>query len=168
MKIKTYIALFLCISIPLFAAKQSNVAQNNYNELIKELEGVKDSKTDIQFYSEIISDYQAGKYKVLNIRLNSFIKKFPLSSYVDNAIYLAGKLALEEKKYTDSLKHFQKIITNYPLSNKVVAAKFGKAMAYKKMNLAEQATEVFTEVRKKHPLSPEYYRAEMEMKLINK
>jgi TolA-binding protein len=166
MKKRIYVALLICISTSVFAAKPKAAVSGNYNELIKELEGVKDSKTDVQFYSEIISDYQAGKYKVLSIRLNSFIKKFPKSTYIDNAIYLAGKLALEEKNYPASLKHFQKVISSFPQSNKVIAAKFGKAMAYKKMNLDSQAVEVFTDIRKKYPNSPEYFRAEMEMKLI--
>lgn len=159
-------AILLCISGNVFAAKTKGTLSNNYNELVKELEGVKDSKTDLQFYSDIISDYQAGKYKVLSIRLNSFTRKFPKSPYIDNALYLAGKLALEEKNYPASLKHFQKIISSYPQSNKVIAAKFGKAMAYKKMNLDIQAKDVFMEIRKKYPNSPEYFRAEMEMKLI--
>ncbi|MCK6598781.1 MAG: tetratricopeptide repeat protein [Bdellovibrionaceae bacterium] len=166
MKKGLYVALIMGISFSALAAKNNQSSPRNYNELVKELEGVKDAKNDLQFYSEIISDYQAGKSKTLNLRLNSFVKKFPKSPYLDNSIYLAGKLALEEKNYPEALQHFQRIITQYPLSNKVISAKFGKAMAYKKMNLNPQAKEVFTDIRKKYPNSPEYFRAETEMKLI--
>lgn len=139
---------------------------NNYDELVKELEGIKESKTDLEYYSEIISDYQAGKYRNLSIRLKSFAKKFPKSPFLDNAYYLAGKMSLEEKNYKESVGFFQKVITEFPLSNKVVASKFGKAMAYKSMNLKDQSVSIFSEIRKKHQQSPEFFRAETEIKLI--
>jgi TolA-binding protein len=138
----------------------------NHDDLVKELEGIKDSKSDLEYYSEIISDYQSGKYRNLSIRLKSFAKKFPRSPFLDNAYYLAGKMALEEKNYKDSVSFFQKVISEHPMSNKVVAAKFGKAMAYKNMNLNNQSLAVFGEIRRKHPQSPEYFRAETEIKLI--
>lgn len=139
---------------------------NNYDDLVKELEGIKDSKSDLEYYSEIISDYQAGKYRNLSIRLKGFSKKFPKSPFLDNAYYLAGKMALEEKNYKDSVGYFQRVISEFPMSNKVVAAKFGKAMAYRSMHLNNQSLAIFNEIRRKHPQSPEYFRAETEMKLV--
>lgn len=139
---------------------------SNYDELVRELEGIKDSKSDLEYYSEIISDYQLGKYRNLSIRLKSFSKKFPKSPFLDNAFYLAGKMALEEKNYKDSIGYFHKVIADFPLSNKVVAAKFGKAMAYKNMNLKDQSLAIFGDIRRKHKQSPEFYRAETEIKLV--
>ncbi len=139
---------------------------NNYDELVKELEGIKDSKTDLEYYSEVISDYQSGKYRNLSIRIKGFAKRFPKSPFLDNAYYLAGKMALEEKNYKDSVGFFQKVISEFPMSNKVVASKFGKAMAYRSMNLNAQSLQVFSDIRRKHPQSPEFFRAETEMKLI--
>ncbi len=139
---------------------------SNYDELVKELEGIKESKSDLEYYSEIISDYQAGKYRNLSIRLKGFAKKFPKSPFLDNAYYLAGKMALEQKNYKESVGYFQKVIGEYPMSNKVAASKFGKAMAYKSMNLKDQSLAVFGEIRRKHQQSPEFFRAETEIKLI--
>lgn len=148
------------------AAVVNKTRTNNYDDLVKELEGIKDSKSDLEYYSEIISDYQAGKYRNLSIRLKGFAKKFPKSPFIDNAYYLAGKMALEEKNYKDSVSYFQRVISEFPMSNKVVAAKFGKAMAYRSMNLNNQSLAIFNEIRRKHPQSPEYFRAETEMKLV--
>ncbi|HRD55496.1 MAG TPA: tetratricopeptide repeat protein, partial [Parachlamydiaceae bacterium] len=148
------------------AAVVNKTRTNNYDDLVKELEGIKDSKSDLEYYSEIISDYQAGKYRNLSIRLKGFAKKFPKSPFIDNAYYLAGKMALEEKNYKDSVGYFQRVISEFPMSNKVVAAKFGKAMAYRSMNLNNQSLAIFNEIRRKHPQSPEYFRAETEMKLV--
>lgn len=148
------------------AAVVNKTRTNNYDDLVKELEGIKDSKSDLEYYSEIISDYQAGKYRNLSIRLKGFSKKFPKSPFLDNAYYLAGKMALEEKNYKDSVGYFQRVISEFPMSNKVVASKFGKAMAYRSMNLNNQSLAIFNEIRRKHPQSPEYFRAETEMKLV--
>ena len=145
---------------------RSNARAGGYDDLVKELEGIKDSKSDLEYYSEIISDYQSNRYRNLEIRLKSFSKKFPKSPFLDNAFYLAGKMALEEKNYKDSVSYFQRVISEYPLSNKVVASKFGKAMAYKNMNLGSQSVAVFNDIRRKHPQSPEFFRAETEIKLI--
>lgn len=160
-----------CLVLGVFGALNSmavvnKTRTNNYDDLVKELEGIKDSKTDLEYYSEIISDYQSGKYRNLSIRLKGFAKRFPKSPFLDNAYYLAGKLALEEKNYKDSVGYFQRVISGFPLSNKVVAAKFGKAMAYRNMNLNSQSLAVFNEIRRKHPQSPEFFRAETEMKLV--
>ncbi|MBL7557113.1 MAG: tetratricopeptide repeat protein [Bdellovibrionaceae bacterium] len=160
-----------CLILGVFGALTSAAVVNktrtsNYDDLVKELEGIKDSKSDLEYYSEIISDYQAGKYRNLSIRLKGFSKKFPKSPFLDNAYYLAGKMALEEKNYKDSVGYFQRVISEFPMSNKVVASKFGKAMAYRSMNLNNQSLAIFNEIRRKHPQSPEYFRAETEMKLV--
>lgn len=160
-----------CIVLGMFGALSSmavvnKTRTNNYDDLVKELEGIKDSKSDLEYYSEIIADYQSGKYRNISIRLKGFAKKFPKSPFLDNAYYLAGKLALEEKNYKDSVSYFQRVISEFPMSNKVVASKFGKAMAYRNMNLNSQSLAVFNEIRRKHPQSPEFFRAETEMKLV--
>lgn len=160
-----------CLILGVFGALTSAAVVNktrtsNYDDLVKELEGIKDSKSDLEYYSEIISDYQSGKYRNLSIRLKGFSKKFPKSPFLDNAYYLAGKMALEEKNYKDSVGYFQRVISEFPMSNKVVASKFGKAMAYRSMNLNNQSLAIFNEIRRKHPQSPEYFRAETEMKLV--
>ncbi|MBL7545841.1 MAG: tetratricopeptide repeat protein [Bdellovibrionaceae bacterium] len=161
------VGMILCVFGAFTASAVVNKSRsNNYDELVRELEGIKDSKSDLEYYSEIISDYQMGKYRNLSIRLKSFAKKFPRSPFLDNAYYLAGKMALEEKNYKDSIGFFQKVVSEFPLSNKVVASKFGKAMAYRNMNLNTQSMAIFSEIRRKYPQSPEYFRAETEMKLI--
>lgn len=147
------------------ASVQKNKGKS-YDELVRELEGIKDSSSDLEFYSEIISDYQSGKYRSLVVRLRGFSRKFPKSPFLDNAYYLAGKLALEENNFKDAVLYFQKVISQFPLSNKVASAKFGKAMAYRRMNLNAQARNVFLDIQKFHKAAPESFRAETELKLI--
>lgn len=137
------------------------------NPLWQELTGENFDKLDDQgFYSEVVAHYQTRDAKGLNRYLEAMLKRFPNSPYADNALFLGGELALELKNYPEALKHFQKITRFYPLSNRAVAALFAKGMAYRKMNLEAQAKKVFFDLRMKYPGSPESFRAEAELKLI--
>jgi len=139
------------------------------DELMKELLGApksEDGKDDLAIYSEIVSSYQSNDLKKLRMKLKSLISKYPRSAYVDNALYLAGRQAMENKNYPDAIRYFQKVIASYPQSNRVVSSQFAKAMTYKKMNLSVQARGVLKELKQKFPGSPESFRAENEIKLI--
>lgn len=137
-------------------------------ELMKELMGGPSAKSsdDMAVYSEIVGFYQTNNPIKLRSRLQSLTKKFPSSNYIDNALYLAGRQSMENQNYPEALRYFQKIISQYPQSNRVVAAQFAKAMTYKKMNLNPQAKKVLGEIRHRFPGSPESFRAESELKLV--
>ncbi|HEY8269998.1 MAG TPA: tetratricopeptide repeat protein, partial [Pseudobdellovibrionaceae bacterium] len=96
----------------------------------------------------------------------TFITRFPSSPYADNVLYLAGRRAFSAKNYAEAIKYYQKVITQYSRSNKAVAAKFAKAVTYKKMNLEPQAEGVLNDLRRRYPGSPEAFRAENELKLM--
>lgn len=136
--------------------------------LMIELSG-KDYKkiSEEALYAEVISAYKSGNEIALKARTQTFIKRFPRSQFADNAIYLSGLMALQNKSYPEALRNFQKISKNYPNSNKAVSAQFSKAMTYKHLNLAAEAKRVFKEVMAKYPGSPESFRAETELKLLN-
>lgn len=135
--------------------------------LMIELTGKDPSKvSESALYGEIFNAYRSNDEIGFKSRMQTFMTRFPGSSYADNILYIAGRLAFDSKNYAEAIKYYQKVITQYPRSNKVVAAKYAKAIAYKRMNLEPQAKGVFAEVRKKYPGSPEAFRAENELKLM--
>lgn len=125
------------------------------------------SMTDVELYSELVAAYQARDEIGFKSRLQKFMSRHSKSPFADNALYLAGRMALESKAYGEAIKYFQRVTTEYPRSNRVVSAQFAKAMAYKKMNLESQARKVFREIMQKYPGSPESFRADGEMRLLN-
>lgn len=135
------------------------------DELMKELMGPTKGKDDITLYSEIVAFYQSNDQRRLRHRLQSLMTQFPQSHFIDNALYLAGRQSMENRNYPEAIKYFQKVINEYPQSNRMVSAQFAKAMTYKKMNLNTQSKNVLKDIKKKFPGSPESYRAESEMKL---
>ncbi|MFN7905817.1 MAG: tetratricopeptide repeat protein [Pseudobdellovibrionaceae bacterium] len=135
--------------------------------LYKELTGKDYSKLDeTSLYSEIITSFQSQNETEFSAMLTVFMQKYSQSIYADNALFLAGKMALEKKQYGRAVTYFQKIQDQFPQSNKVVSASFAKGVAYKKMNLEKLALRVFDEVSRKYPGSPESFRAGNEAKLI--
>jgi TolA-binding protein len=118
-------------------------------------------------YAEVITAYKSGNDIALKARSQTFLKRFPQSQFADNVIYLSGLLALQNHGYPEALRQFQKVIKFYPNSNKAVSAQFSKAITYKRLNLDAEAKRVFKEVMVKYPGSPESFRAEAELKLLN-
>lgn len=136
--------------------------------LLIELTGKDDAKmSDVELYAEIVAAYQSQDEIGLKSRLQTFMSKHAKSPFADNVLYLAGRQALDNKNYAEALKFFGKVVNDYPNSNKVVSSQFAKAMAYKKMNLEPQARKVFREIMQKYPGSPESFRADSEMRLLN-
>lgn len=136
--------------------------------LVKELTGKDEAKmSEVDLYAEIVAAYQGQDLGGLRGKVQRFVARFPQSPFADNALYLAGRQALDRKSYSESLRYFQKISTDYPRSNRMVSSQFAKGMAYKKMNLEEEARKVFRDIVAKYPGSPESYRADSEMRLLN-
>lgn len=152
---------------PAPAKKTSPVVSDKRNELIKELTGRDETRmSDLDFYSELVAAYQARDRAKLQGRLKQLLVRYPQSPFADNALYLAGLSAVEDKNYAEALRFFQRVQDEYPAGNKAVSAHFAKAMAYKLMNLDLQAKRTLQEVINKYPGSPESFRADNEMRLI--
>ncbi len=136
--------------------------------LLIELTG-KDFKklTEEDLYAEVVTAYRNNNEPALKAHSKSFMKRFGGSHFADNVLFLQGQMALQNKNYPEALKLFQKISKTYPNSNKVVSASFSKALTYKRLNLPAEARRVFKEVMVKYPGSPESFRSEAELKLLN-
>lgn len=161
----TLVFLVSVFALETHAAKKSN--EFSKESLMIELTGKDPSKIDEKtLYSEIVGAYRANDEIGFKSRLQTFVSRFPNSPYVDNCLYLAGRMAFSNKNYAEAIRYYQKVITQYPRSNKVVAAEYAKASAYKKMNLGPQAKYVFQDLRKRYPGSPESFRAESELRLM--
>lgn len=161
--------LSLSVSLSTLAATKSVQSQkeSKRDALMIELTGKDPSKIDdVTLYSELVKAYRANDEIGFKSRLQTFMTRFSNSSYADNALYLAGRMAFENKNYGEAIKYYQRVVTQYPRSNKVVGAKLAKGIAYKKMNLQPQAKSVFADLRKRYPGSPEAFRAENELKIL--
>nr|BFD60045.1 hypothetical protein CKG001_21520 [Bdellovibrio sp. CKG001]BFD63451.1 hypothetical protein BdHM001_21320 [Bdellovibrio sp. HM001]BFD66385.1 hypothetical protein HAGR004_14070 [Bdellovibrio sp. HAGR004] len=174
MKQLRLLAATVLLSLPLVStAKTVDASSKTKNRdlaqeaLLVELTGKDLSKeSDITLYAEMVSAYDGNDEIALKSRLQSLLSRFPQSAYADNALFLAGRMAVDNANYAQAIKYFSQIEKQYPRSNKVAAAKYAKAMTYKKMNLPEFARKALAEVRAKYPGSPESFRADAELKVL--
>jgi TolA-binding protein len=142
-------------------------ALSETDRLYFELSGEKiDNLNSRQIYEQVSEKYRSSDLKALEAYTNLLMTKYPRSRNADNALYLQGMLAFSIKSYAKSLESFQKIIQQYPHSNKVVSALFAKGILYKKMNLNSESENVLNTVKAKFPGSPESLRADAEEKTL--
>lgn len=171
--VKGLLGLSLFYSLQTWALTSTPTSLKSTPELHKkinlraELTGIDYFKmTEDNLYVEVLTHYQNNKSAQLNQTGQIFLKRFPTSVHADNVLYLLGYNALERKKYSEALRHFDVLVKKYPASNKAVSAEFAKGIAYKNMKLKNLARSTFFKLRKKYPGSPEFYRAENELKIL--
>lgn len=117
-------------------------------------------------YSSLIKSYQAKDKAVFDYQIKIYMKKYSQHSRADDVLFLAGNLATHHKDYGMSLQYYNKVLSNYPYSNKTVSALYAKGAVLKKMNLEGLAKDVFQAVVVKYPGSLDASRAEKELRLL--
>ena len=78
-------------------------------------------------------------YKQAITLFNDFLKKFPKSNLADNAQYWKGEALFALKDYPNSVMEFQKVITNYPKSDKVPGIQINRFCASGLQAIAQAA-----------------------------
>jgi TolA-binding protein len=135
------------VSLQLSAAPEKNISED-------------------QLYSEIFQRYERNDEIGFKSRLQMLLRKYPDSARADEALYMAGMMAVANKNYGPALKYFNQVLTKYPYSNKANSSLFAKGAVYKKMHLDSLAKETFERVVSHYPGSPEAFRAQNELRLI--
>lgn len=140
-------------------AETSVVPQSNPSLVLN----TKDISGEHSLYTAALESYWARDLEKLK-RLNSMlIKTFPKSVHADNALYLQASLLYNQGALAESLQTLNRIIKDYPLANKAVSAELMKAMIYARLNLAEQAREIYLRISKQYPGSPESRQAALQI-----
>lgn len=170
-------------------AKKLRYEKRKYNNLkdenlvLRKLAGVpepaikrvrKDGKKTLNVYSEkflykqVIKAFKNSDRESLARSIRVFLQQYPKSKRADNAIYYKALLDLRQGRIAESLEEFDKVIDRYPNANKRPAALLGKALAYKALQLNDQAKVLLDIVMKKYPKTPEYIRAKRAAREIEK
>lgn len=117
-------------------------------------------------YTEVLESYQKRHLERLTFMVENFTKKYSKSVYADNAYFLLAQLELALGNPSQALATYDKVLRLYPTGNKYVSALFGKGVAYRKLQLYPFSLRTFQEVKKRFPGSPEFYKVELEEKLV--
>jgi len=113
------------------------------------------SEDPIEVYQSAYRDYQRGNYDLARQGFSDFAKANPQSDLADNAIYWIGETWFSQKKHKDAIGQFDRVINEYPTSDKVPAALLKKGLAYIEMGEKAQGVVQLQYVVHEHPTSRE-------------
>ena len=108
---------------------------------------------------DVNSDYNAAvslalekkQYDEAIAAFQSFVKKYPDSTYLPNANYWLGQLYYNKGKKDDAAYYFAVVVKNYPKSPKSSDAMYKVGVIMQEKGQADKAKAVFTQVVKQYP-----------------
>jgi tol-pal system protein YbgF len=104
-----------------------------------------------QMYQAAYLDYTKGNYDLAVQGFREFLKAFPDAEFSGNAQYWVGESLYSLGKYEDALAEFDKVIANYPASNKVPGAMLKEGFCYDALKRPKEAKEAYQSLMKKYP-----------------
>jgi len=115
--------------------------------------GTLDPAEERKAYDHGLEILKEGRYAEASIAFEGFLKKYPQSSYADNAQYWLGEVFYVTRKFEPALDEFGKVLSQYPDSGKVADARL--KMGYIQYELKDwaQAREHLEKVVKSYPAS---------------
>lgn len=100
-------------------------------------------------------DYDKGSYELAIAGFQNYIKQFPDSSQVDEAMYYLGESYYAQKQYDKAVDSYSKLIKSHPRSAKIPAAKLKIGLSYISGKNTQKAKEYLHKVINDHPNSKE-------------
>ena len=80
-------------------------------------------------YSNGLRDIQSGKYDLARQEFEDYLKYYGNTDLASNAQFYLGEISFKQRNYQDAVDQYNKVLTNYPKSFKLVTAHFKKGMA---------------------------------------
>ena len=124
-------------------------------------------QTEESVYKEVLKAYQIRDLNQLSFFADRFVELYPDSIFADNSLYLLGQLQLAMGLPGDALQTFDRQLKLFPLGNKRAAAILGKGVAFRKLGLINYAASMLNEVKENYPGSAEYFKVDLEEKLLS-
>lgn len=110
-------------------------------------------------YKTALGDYMAAKYSLAGSEFSDVTKFYPDNPLSGNAFYYMGEIDYRAHRYSNAIKNYDKVIDQFPASNKVPVSRLHKANA---LIASKQTTEGVQELRgliQRFPNSPEAMQA---------
>lgn len=101
-------------------------------------------------YESAFTALMQKKYQIAKTGFQTYVTRYPGGVYIVNAKYWLGELFVKEGNYFKAADIFEKILEDYPNSNKCPDAQFKLAMVHEKLGLTEQAKKELLDIQKKY------------------
>lgn len=146
--------------------KINDIAGTNSENSINKTDINTFSGTTEQMFSIAYTDFISEKYSVSILGFEDYIKNNQESDKVDNAYYYLGLCYFNLEKYRDSIKAFEKIISDYPDSDVKVSATLRRALSLLEISLGRGSV-ALKELLKEYPGSQEARIARQKLDELN-
>jgi len=102
-------------------------------------------------YQAAFDTLKEGRYKQAKTELKAFLVKFPNSSYAGNAQYWLGEAQYVTRNFEQGIIEFEKVINNYPGSNKLPDAMLKLGYTFYELKQFPQAKAILQDLRDRFP-----------------
>lgn len=110
-----------------------------------------DAINENKAYQQAYAFIGAQKYPQADKGLQAYIKQYPQGTYVSNAYYWLGEVALAQGKIQPALAAFQTVVTKYPTSNKAPDALLKLANINAELGDKAKARQQYKDILSKYP-----------------
>lgn len=113
--------------------------------------GVQSDQANMDYNTAIDLILFKKQYDKAIVSLESWIKKYPDSTYQPNANYWLGQLYYNKHKYDNAAYFFATVVQKYPKSPKAPGALLKVGIIMQEQNKSDKAIEVFKQVMSRYP-----------------
>ena len=122
--------------------------------------------TDQELYDAAKKLFDDGDNENARIQFENFINKYPDSDNADNARFWIADSYYVEKWFEKAILEYQKVLEEYPKSNKLSAARLKQGYAFAELGEKANARLILKELIKKHPDTNEARYAQEKLKTL--
>lgn len=122
--------------------------------------------SDRSAYEQAKKTFDAGDMEAARIQFENFINTFPESSYAGNARFWIADSYYVEKWYEKAILEYQKVLEQYPDSNKTAAARLKQGYAFAELGENANARLILNELIARYPDSREAEFAKTKLKTL--
>jgi len=143
---------------------EPSVAGEIERKVVPSQDPVKDAEQELYDFAKKMFD--DGDNENARIQFGNFINKYPDSDNSDNARFWIADSYYTEKWFEKAILEYQKVLEEYPNSNKLAAARLKQGYAFAELGEKANARLILKELIKKHPDSNESKYAQEKLKSL--
>lgn len=102
-------------------------------------------------YERALKGYRQGKVQWAAAEFERIVRRFPRSSYADNALYWKGEAVYDQGRYAEALAAFSEVIERYAGGNKAADALLKIGLCYDRLGERAHAQDVLTQLIAAYP-----------------
>lgn len=120
-----------------------------------------------KLYQSGLDKANRGEYLNAAADFQSFIKKYPKSSFAASAQYWIGESFFSIRDFKRAIKEYQIFIQDAPRNEKVPQALFKQGTSFVELGMVEESKPFFEKVIKDYPTSPEAAQASAKLQRLS-